>query len=168
MLAAKHWHLPQLAGVAALSPAYAVFHRRLFFRSLGTSLRGLRKKLLPLKPEQLFAQSESRRIAPYEGYENVTCLPQVLSLHTGLRTMRALLPGLSCPLFLMAEVHDMVCPPEAGLNIARAVASTDINVCWVRMRERATSHHMLTTHRDTRDAVASAVAGFVERMMRGA
>jgi len=163
-LAAKHRVLPQLVGVVALSPVYDLYRRELLFRSFGAGVRGLWKKWRPQHLEQKTTSSESRRIAPYQGYEKVLCLPQVLSLAKGLRGMKVLLPDLACPLFMMSEVNDRISPPDTALAIARAVASRDVSVRWVRMLERITSHHMLTTHRDTRDQVAAAVAEFAARM----
>jgi len=164
-LAAKHHDLPQLAGVVALSPVHDLHRRYLLFRRLNAGVRGLWKKWRSQGPEQKTEILESRQIAPYQGYENVFCIPQILSLDKGVRAMKALLPSLRCPLFMMGEVNDRICPPDAALAIARAVASRDISVRWVRMLEQVTSHHMLTTHRETRDQVAAAVAEFTARMM---
>jgi len=164
-LAAKHRDLPQLVGVAALSPVYALYRRELLLRSFCAGLRGLWKKLRLQRLEQETASSESRRIAPYQGYEKVLCLPQVFSLAKGLRDMKALLPDLACPLFMISEVNDRISPPDTALAIARSVASRDVSVRWVRMLEQITSHHMLTTHRDTREQVAAAIAGFATHMV---
>jgi carboxylesterase len=164
-LAAKHHDLPQLAGVVALSPSYDLCRRELLLCSLVAGARGLWKRWLPQPVDQETASSESRRIAPYQGYEKVICLPQVLSLARGLRDMKALLPKLACPLFMISEVNDRISPPDTALAIARTVASRDVTVRWVRMLEQITSHHMLTTHRDTREQVAAAVAEFAARMI---
>lgn len=164
-LAAKHRDLPQLAGVAALSPVHDLHRRYLLFRRLSAGMRGLWKQWGPQGSGQKTEIPESRLIAPYQGYENVLCIPQVLSLDRGVHAMKALLPSLTCPLFMMGEVNDRICPPDAALAIARAVASRDVSVRWVRMLEQVTSHHMLTTHRDTRDQVAAAVAEFTTRMI---
>jgi carboxylesterase len=164
-LAAKHHDLPQLAGVVALSPVYDLHRRYLLFRRLGAGVRKFWKRRKPERTGQKAEISESRLIAPYQGYENAFCIPQVLSLNRGVHAMRTLLPNLGCPLFMMGEVHDRTCPPDAALAIARAIASKDVSVRFVRMLEQITSHHMLTTHRETRDQVAAAVAEFAARVM---
>ena len=154
-LAAKYRDLPQLAGVVALSPVYDLYQRSLLFRGVGALARGLWRKWRP---------QESRRGAPYQGHENIWYLPHIISLGKGVRAMKALLPMLRCPLFLAGEVNDRVCPPDAALKIARATASRDVSVRWVRMQEPG-RRHMLTMHQDTREAVAAAVAGFAARVM---
>ncbi len=173
-LAAKYPDLPQLAGVVALTPPYSIRYRQLLLRRLTARLRGLWKKAMARQsaqaeqPVQASARPTSRELAPHEGYEDAFHPPQLLSLGKGLRAMRTLLPALSCPLFMMAEVDDWICPPEAGLTIARTVASRDVSLRWVRMLEHVTHHHMLTTHRDTRELVARSVAAFVEGLLRDA
>ena len=164
-LAAKYRDASCLAGVVALSPAYSIYRRYLFLRRLRDGLRGLVKTREKDRGER-HGTSESRAIAPYRGYEDAAGLAQALSLGRGLKNMRALLERIVCPVFMMADAHDRICPPDSFLRVARAVSSRDITARWVRMREQVTSHHMLTTHRETRGCVAGAVAGFVSRVAR--
>ena len=163
-LAAKFRDSSCLAGVVALSPAYSIYRRYLFVRRLRDGLRGLVSR--GKSREKRHGGSASRTIAPYQGYEDAAGLAQALSLGAGLRNMRALLEKIVCPVFMMADVNDRICPPDSFLRIARAVSSRDVSARWVRMREQVTSHHMLTTHGETRDCVAGAVAAFVGSVAR--
>lgn len=165
-LAAKHSKLSQTGGVVGLAPAYQVY--RFFPFNRRRSWLILTPLLQYIRPEIPVSASnpESDAIAPFRGYENSICLPQLHSLAQGLKRMRALLPELSCPLLMQYEVNDGICQPEAALRIARDVAAQDISVRLLRMNEHTTSHHMLTTHRDTKDAVAGETAAFVKRRMK--
>jgi carboxylesterase len=160
-LAALH----QTHAVVALSTpwrAYGLFPlRRSSWLTLTPILKYLRPEI-PLRPPR----PESREIAPFVGYDGPLCLPQLHSLQRGIVAMRDLLPRLTCPAFMMWDLNDRVCPPDAGVKIARATASEDIAIRFTRMNERITSHHMITTHRDTRELVAAKVSGFVRKMMR--
>ena len=108
-------------------------------------------------------QKKARDIAPFEGYETPLCLPQLNSLLQGIAAMRKGLGQVRCPLLLMYAVNDRVCPPENALRIAQDAASEHISTRWLRMQENVTSHHMLTTHRETRKITAAAVADFVQQ-----
>lgn len=169
-LAAKYAALPQLAGVAALAPAYTISRPYLLWRWLLEGLRDIRFTNRPPMPKQRAPKQHahegpsSRGIAPYQGYDRPFCLHQTLSFGKGLAAMRALLPALRCPLLLMAELNDKACPPDYHLKIARAVATDELSLRWVRMHETKTSHHMLTTHQETREQVAATVTEFATRV----
>lgn len=163
-LAAKYAHLPQTRGVIGLAPAHTIVRfpprdKRDFWLLLTPLLRRLRPEI-PIRQNP-----DANAIAPFEGYETPLCLPQLWSLITGVAAMRALLPRLRCPLFLMYDLGDRVCPPENALRIARDADSTDVTLRWLRMRDTKTSHHMLTTHTETRELAAKACARFVRRLM---
>lgn len=164
-LAAKHAALPQAGGVIGLAPAYRLCG--FFPFNPHTSWLAFTPLLQYIRPEIPIpgSSAESDAIAPFRGYESPVCLPQLHSLVQGLKSMRALLPNLTCPLLMLYDVNDSVCQPEFALSIAREVAACDVSLRLLRMKEHITSHHMLTTHRDTRDKVAQEVAAFVRGRM---
>lgn len=162
-IAATYAHSPQMGGVIALSPAHTIVNVP------PRSKRDIWLLLTPLlqffRPEIPIAiNDKARDIAPFQGYETPLCLPQLQSLVEGVAAMRGMLHRLTCPLYMMYDLHDRVCPPENALRIAKDVSSPEVRLRWLRMTERVTSHHMLTTHRETRQIVAAEVAAFVRRL----
>lgn len=110
---------------------------------------------------------ESRAIAPHRGYDNVNCLPQLHSLGKGLAILRKALPDIRCPALVMHDVLDASSWPGSALAIAAQAASRDLTLIYTRMNERVTSHHMLTTHQETKEQVAAEVRRFVARISGG-
>ncbi|MDL2316850.1 alpha/beta fold hydrolase [Desulfovibrio sp. OttesenSCG-928-A18] len=153
----------RLAGAFCFAPAYGVYRLlplgRMSWIVLTPLLQYIRP-VIPLAP----ASKKSREIAPYQGYEGTLYLPQLHSMARGIKNMRERLPRVRCPLYLMYDLKDSICPAEFGLKIARAVSSTDLTLRYTRIREKVTSHHMLTTHQETRDFAAAEVRAFVARL----
>jgi carboxylesterase len=159
-LAARH----QTHAVVALSApwaAYRLFPLKHSSWMVLTPILKYFRPTIPLRPPRPAA----RELAPFVGYDGPLCLPQLHSLQLGILDMRAALPKLNCPMFMMWDINDRVCPPDYAMRIVRAASSTDLSMRLTRMNERITSHHMITTHRDTREQVAAEVAAFVRRMM---
>lgn len=160
-LAAKHARHPALKGVVALAPIWRVYRfaairTQSAWTLLAPLLRHFKKRVALPPPNPA-----SRAIAPFAGHDRVLPLPQLHSLAKGVAGMRRLLPELVCPVLFLCDARDSVCPPDGALRIARASSSADVLLRLYRMRENVTSHHMLTTHRETGDAVAAQVAAFV-------
>lgn len=158
-LAAKH----DPAAVAALAPPYKVYsllplNRRTSWLVLTPLLQWLRPELPMPAPKP-----ESRALAPYRGYDSVLCLPQLHSLKKGAAAMRKALPQLRCPLLLLSAANDRICPPGGALAIAGAVRSSDLAVRFLPIAEQTTSHHMITTHIETREQVGGEIADFVKK-----
>ncbi len=110
------------------------------------------------------AKELSRAIAPFKGYEGVICLPQFHSLNLGLRPLRRMLPQIHCPALVMHDIGDRIVFPDCAKEIAESLSSPDVRLHYTRVQETVTSHHMITTHRETREFVADAVTGFVRRI----
>lgn len=164
-LAARYARHPALKGVAALAPAWRIYRLsairpKTAWLLLAPLLRHC-KKTIALPPPH----PESRAIAPFAGYDKTLYLPHVHSLAQGVAGMRRLLHELVCPLLLLCDARDSVCPPDGALRIARASSSVDMLFRLYRMRETVTSHHMLTTHRETGAAVANEVTAFIAARM---
>lgn len=153
-----------VAGTVALSApwqAYRIFPpKRSSWMVLIPILKYVRP-VVPLRPPR----PESREIAPFVGYEGPLCLVQVHSLELGLRAMREILSGVTCPLLMMHDLHDNVCLAEGAVRIAKRCRSEDLTLRFTTMQETVTNHHMITTHRETREAVLRESTSFVKRLL---
>lgn len=151
-------------GILAFAPAWQAYSLWPLNRSSWMVLNPVLQYIRPviaIRPPR----PESRAIAPFKGYDGVLCLPQLHSLSEGLKDMRRQLPGLTCPLRMVYDRNDKLCPPESGAKIAQQAGSADVTLRYTLMQERITNHHMITTHRDTRDIARAEAEGFVKRML---
>ena len=160
LLAARH----SPAGVVSLAGPLCLC--RLFPFSSKTFLYLLMPLLKHVRPvlSRPGPKPESRAIAPYRGYEGVTCLPQMYSLAKGLSELRRVLPDIHCPALIMHDARDRTSWPGSALGIAAGASSEDLTLSYTRICEQVTSRHMITTHRETREGVAAEVSGFVARV----
>lgn len=166
-LAAQYAALPAIKGVIALAPPWRVYRLSILRAS---TISVLLKRYIPYFKKiaaRLVPDSQSRSIAPFKGYEGVLLLPQLHSLALGMAAMRRQLPDICCPLFLMTDARDRVCPPSGAFKIARAASSASPLFRLLHMRENITSHHMLTTHQETRDVASAHVSDFVRTILSG-
>jgi carboxylesterase len=125
----------------------------------------LLQHLRPVIPRRR-PKPESRAIAPYRGYDGASYLPQLHSLAKGLAELRTMLPAIGCPALIMHDARDGSSWPGSALAIAGRAASQDLTLIYTRIQEQITSHHMLTTHRETREQVAAETRAFVARILR--
>ncbi|MCC8194452.1 MAG: alpha/beta fold hydrolase [Deltaproteobacteria bacterium] len=102
----------------------------------------------------------SRDIAPWKGYRGPVHFRQLAGMHKGCKTLRALLPGVIAPILIIQDARDGLVYPDNAWAIARRVSSPDTRVILTRIRESVTSHHMLTTHRETASLVEEEVVRF--------
>ena len=126
---------------------------RLPFLPLLAKLRPVLKKR-PKGPE-------SREIAPWEGYEGAHYLPQLRSMALGVKAVRGELGKVTAPLLLVHDANDRVVFADNMWQIARLASSEDVRMRLTRIRERKTSRHLLTTHRETRELVAREITEFM-------
>ena len=160
ILAARHnpAGVVSLAAPLCLSPLFPFS-----LKTVWLLLLPLLKHIRPVMPRRP-PKPESRAIAPYRGYEGASYLPQLHSLAKGLAELRVLLPNMRCPALIMHDARDGSSWPDSALAIANKAASQDLTLMYTRIREQTTSRHMLTTHRETRGAVAAEVRKFVARI----
>ena len=160
LLAARHnpAGVVSLAGPVCLNPSFSLSPKTAWLLFLP-----LLKHIRPVIPRHL-PKPESRAIAPYRGYAGASYLPQLHSLAKGLAELRGELPNVRCPALVMHDARDGSSWPGSALAIARGAASRDLTLIYTRMREQITSHHMLTTHQETRETVAAEVRRFVNRI----
>ena len=160
LLAARHnpAGVVSLAGPVCLNPSFSLSPKTAWLLFLP-----LLKHIRPVIPRRL-PKPESRAIAPYRGYDGASYLPQLHSLAKGLAELRRVLPDVRCPALVMHDARDGSSWPGSALAIARKASSPDLTLIYTRMREQFTSHHMLTTHQETRETVAAEVRRFVARI----
>ncbi len=112
-------------------------------------------------------RAEAQEIAPWKGYDGATSLPQLWSLIEGVRTVERELHRVTAPLLAMHCPTDRTAPPGNVWEIARRVSSERRRIELIPIGERVTAHHMLTTHRETRERVRELVCGFVREVQGG-
>ena len=126
-------------------------------------LMGLLQHLNPY-PAFRTASQKSRELAPFEGHEGIFFTPQVYSFAKGTKLLRQRLGYITCPTLVMHDLHDRIVFSENALLIAKGVASKDVSVHFTHINERTTSHHLITTHVQTRDHVAKSVVEFANQV----
>lgn len=104
---------------------------------------------------------ESRIIAPWEGYEGAVPMEALHSFMTGLRDVRRGLGKVTSPILSIHSPLDRQVPVGNVWEIARRVASKVRRTAIVDIQERLTSHHMITTHQETKEEVARLCVEFV-------
>jgi len=107
-------------------------------------------------------KAASRRIAPWQGYETGTGLHALAELEKGLRVVRRGLGKITAPLLAIHAVGDTKVPVENLWEIVGKAGSKAREAVVLRIEERVTSRHILTTHAETREEVARRCVGFVE------
>lgn len=112
-------------------------------------------------------RAESRAIAPWQGYEGVVAVNPLYSFGKGLARMRRGLARVTAPLLAVHAPDDRSVPLANALEVLAGVGSKDRRLVLLDIQERITKHHLLTTHRETRDAVARLAMAFVDACGRG-
>jgi carboxylesterase len=93
-------------------------------------------------------------IAPgrsYKGVQNLHCLHSFMQ---GIKTIRKDLGRVHAPLLAVHCPTDRVCPVESSFEILRKVSSSRRRLELLPIEEQITKHHLLTTHKETRERVA--------------
>lgn len=156
-----------LAGV--LSLAAPIYIYRFFpwqvqdLRLLALPLLAKLCTVLPAKP----GRPESRTIAPWQGYEGVSCPRQLLSLSRGVAETRRLLPQVTAPLRIIHDRRDRLVYADNAWEIARNVSSRQVSLRLLGIEENVTSKHLLTTHKDVQDDIARDVLAFARAVAVG-
>lgn len=123
----------------------------------------LLKKLRPVWPSTP-KTPESRAIAPWRGYEEGVSLDALHSFMDGLRQVRRGLGRVTAPLLAIHSPRDRHVPLGNLWEIARRVRSPWRKAVLLPIEETVTRHHLLTTHRETRDKVAQLCVEFVREI----
>lgn len=117
----------------------------------------------PVLPGRI-GSPESRRIAPWEGYEGRHHVRTLHSFKRGAARVRRRLALVAAPILIVHSGQDCSVCPDNAWEIARSVSSARREAHILPITERATSGHLLPTHMETRDRVAELVAGFLRSL----
>jgi len=124
-----------------------------------TSLLHKVRPIWPTRPKT----AESRRIAPWEGYEEHVALGPLGSFLAGLREVRRNMGKITAPLLGIHSPKDRHVPLANLWEITGKAASSERKAVVLAIRENVTKHHLLTTHEETRDRVAQLCVSFADR-----
>lgn len=156
-LAQRH----ELAGVSTI--AAPVFLCRLFpyfspdpLLFCSGLLRFCRPRLAALAP-----RPESRRIAPWQGYEGTHFVRPLHSFKVATGRVRRGLCRVTAPILVLHGARDRAVHPDNAWGILSRVSSARRELHLLHMRETLTSGHLLVTHEETRASVSALVLGFV-------
>lgn len=156
-------HLAQVRRPACVAVLAAPVFLYRFLPPVATDWRlplvGLLKGLRPLWPTGA-PNPESRRIAPWKGYEGVTSLPALHGFLKGMHGVRRALARVDAPLLVVQAHGDRTVPEANAPAIVGGVSSAVRRLEWLDIRETVTSRHVLTTHRETGERVRRLVADF--------
>ena len=151
-----------VAGVAVVAAPVYLYR---FFPPEATDWRlpltGLLRKFRPVWPRKP-ASEESRAIAPWQGYDGVVAMEPLYSFLQGMKAVRENLGRITAPLLAIHATSDRMVPFSNMREIVNRVSSTSRRGVTLDIHEQVTKHHILTTHRETRDEVARLCVEFVE------
>ena len=75
--------------------------------------------------------------------------------------MRSALPRITCPICVLHAEGDRTVLVDNAWEILRQVQSTSRRLELFSLQETVTSHHVLTTHQETRARVSEVVLEFI-------
>lgn len=163
-LALRLAQLYEPAAAALLAaPVFLYSFRPWAMRSPLMPFMGLLRKVRPIWKTGP-GNPRSREIAPWRGYEGAVPLEALHSFNVALRQVRRDLPDVRAHLLVVHAKGDRNVPVANAWEIARRSGSPVSRVALLEIRERVTSHHLLTTHRETRECVADLCVDFVEKV----
>lgn len=149
-----------VTGVAAFSTPFASYFQ--MFMTRRNPFVFLAPVLQYIKPQLSRKTNKySGAIAPVNGYDTVFCLPQYVSMMKGVALLRKEINRITCPLLLMHDLNDSLIPSWCSLDIARKSRAKTLKLHFTKIEETVTSHHMITTHRETKNEVSHQLASFI-------
>lgn len=104
---------------------------------------------------------ETQEIAPWEGYREAPPVSQFYGILRGFRRIGKDLRKVSAPILVMHDIGDRVVNSDNAMAIIARVSSKRCELEITRMREELTVHHLITTHRETKNLVINRVRAFV-------
>ncbi len=110
------------------------------------------------------AKPESRRIAPWEGYEGTHYVDPLHSFKRAAIRVRRDLFRITAPLMVLHGARDQAVHPDNAWEIISHVSSSRREMHILSVREQVTSGHLLVTHGETRAPVSALVLGFVRSL----
>ena len=90
------------------------------------------------------------------------------SFMTSLGDVRSRLGRINCPTLIMHDERDRTIDAANAYEIYNGISSVNKELRMLHIQENVTSHHVLTTHRETRDKICQRVTDFFCRPGRDA
>ena len=110
------------------------------------------------------AGAESRRIAPWQGYEGAHYVRPLHSLKVAAEGVRRGLHRVTAPIMALHGTRDRAVHPDNAWEILSRVSSARRELHMLPVRETVTSGHLLVTHEETRGHAGTLVLGFVRSL----
>lgn len=110
------------------------------------------------------ARPESRRIAPWIGYEGEHHVAVLHSFKQGVADVRRRLGRITAPIMVVHGRSDRSVHPDNAWEIISNVSSRESVMHLLDVRERVTTGHLLVTHEETRDRVGALVSNFLQNL----
>ena len=126
-------------------------------------LTGLLRHCVRSVPTSI-VRPESRRIAPWRGYEGVQYVSVLHSFRLGAEEVRRTLGNITAPIMVVHGRSDRSVHPDNAWEIISRVSSQESTMHLLDVRERVTSGHLLVTHEETRDRVGTLVSDFLQSL----
>ncbi|OBQ45873.1 alpha/beta hydrolase [Halodesulfovibrio spirochaetisodalis] len=151
-----------VAGVVSLAaPLYLYSFFPWQMKDWRMPLTPLIKRFKPVMP--LGRRDEEHiKIAPWKGYDDFVSLQQLHELMKGVRKVRNEVNAINAPILVVQAPTDRSVPLGNVFLIAKSVASAEVTVKLLRIKEKVTGHHVITTHIETSGRIIELVREFVQ------
>lgn len=124
-------------------------------------LTGLARHVCKRLPSSV-RSPESKRIAPWQGFEGAHFTGPLHSFKAGAASVRRNLYRVRAPIMVLHGVRDRAVHHDNAWEIMSHVSSPRREMHLLSMMEQVTNGHMLTTHEETRERVSILVHQFVK------
>jgi len=111
------------------------------------------------------SSQEASEIAPFGGYEGFYALNPLYSLIKGLREIKKGLHRITAPILIIHSPQDRSVPVSNAWGIAKGVNSKRRTIELLQIKERITTGHILTTHRETSPWVKRYIVKFCREIL---
>ncbi|MEZ6852890.1 alpha/beta hydrolase [Halodesulfovibrio aestuarii] len=119
------------------------------------------KPVFPLRRRD----DEHLRISPWVGYDEFVSMQQLHELMKGAKKVRGEITAINAPILAIQAPTDKSVPLGNIFLIAKSVSSKEVTVKLLRIEEKVTGHHVVTTHIETSKRVVELVRGFVKEQV---
>lgn len=156
-------HMPLTGLVTLAAPVYLYCWHPFFMLDWRLPFARILQRLCPTIRKQQ-CDSTAREIAPWHGYEGLTVTHHIVDMLAAQRRVRSRLHQIQAPALLWQARGDMTCRAWNAQYLAQHLGSKDVTLRLIDIQERRAGHHLLPTHRETRDLVAASVRDFALRI----
>ncbi|MCT4533930.1 alpha/beta fold hydrolase [Halodesulfovibrio sp.] len=102
------------------------------------------------------------KIAPWEGYDEFVSLQQLHELMNGVKKVRQEVNSITAPILIVQAPTDRSVPLGNVFLLAKSVSSKDVTIKLLRIEEKVTGHHIITTHVETSEKIVQLVREFIK------